>query len=80
MGGGVIAAPLIYNTMETKAIAEVYLKSNPAKKEIFICSDGNAFWSEIPARNHAFTIRGTYTKYPEVVAEVAVVTPKKKKK
>ena len=67
--------------MESKAIAEVYLKENPAKKEIFICSDGNAFWTEIPARNHAFTIRGTYTKFPEVVAEgEAVVTPKKKKK
>jgi hypothetical protein len=67
--------------METKAIAEVYLKENPAKKEIFICSDGNAFWSETPARNHAFTIRGSYTKFPEEVAEVeAVVTPKKKKK
>lgn len=66
--------------METKAIAEVYLKENPAKKEIFICSDGNAFWTETPARNHAFTIRGTYTKFPEEVAEKAVVTPKKKKK
>ena len=65
--------------METKAIAELYLKENPTKKEIFICSDGNAFWSEIPARNHAMTIRGTYTKFPEVKAEV-VTTPKKKKK
>lgn len=65
--------------MTAKEIAEVYLKANPTKEKIFICSDGNAFWSEIPARNHAKTIRGSYEEYPEKAAKVEVeVKPKKK--
>ena len=65
--------------MNAQEIAAVYLKENPSKEKIFICSDGNAFWSEIPARNHAKTIRGTYAKFPENKAEAEVeVKPKKK--
>lgn len=65
--------------MNAQEIAEVYLKANPTKEKIFICSDGNAFWDQIPARNHARTIRGYYVEYPEKAAEVEVeVKPKKK--
>jgi len=65
--------------MDLQAIAEIYLKENPSKEKIFICSDGNAFWNESAARNHAFTIRGTYAKFPEDKVEAEVeVKPKKK--
>lgn len=65
--------------MNAQEIAAVYLKENSSKEKIFICSDGNAFWSEIPARNHAKTIRGTYAKFPEDKEEAEVeVKPKKK--
>ena len=63
--------------MNAQEIAEVYLKANPNKEKIFICSDGNAFWSEIPARNHARTIRGSYVEFPEKAEEMEV-KPKKK--
>lgn len=67
---------------EVKQIAEGYLNSNPTKDKIFVCSDGNCFWSKILAMNHAKTIRGEWFEHPEIIEvkeEIAEVKPKAKK-
>lgn len=66
---------------EVKKIAEPYLKANPNKEKIFVCSDGNCFWEKNPAINHARTIKGQYFEYPALQeVEEKPKEPKKNKK
>jgi hypothetical protein len=57
--------------------AEKLLEENPSKDKVYATGDGNLFWNENAARNHAAQIKGEHF---EIAAEVAEVADPKVKK